>query len=59
VNSVIAKPAHAETLFASTLDNDMNKTYAIRGFAYAGGGRRISRVELSLDDGRTWNLADV
>lgn len=26
--------------------------------AYAGGGRRIERVEVSLDGGKTWLLAD-
>ena len=35
------------------------KTYDVRGYAYAGGGRRISRVEISLDNGVTWALADM
>ncbi len=60
VNSVIAKPAHAERLFVSTSSLDSGEdTYTIRGFAYAGGGRRVSHVELSLDEGHTWALADV
>ncbi len=33
--------------------------YISRGYAYAGGGRRITRVELSLDDGHSWHLADM
>jgi hypothetical protein len=28
--------------------------YVIRGYAMAGGGRRIERVDLSLDGGFTW-----
>lgn len=63
VNSAIAKPAHGETLFIpyehSSKEIVSGDTYAVRGFAYAGGGRRISRVELSLDDGHTWTLADM
>lgn len=33
--------------------------YVISGYAYAGGGRRVTRVEVSLDDGATWSLADI
>ncbi|EKM57613.1 uncharacterized protein PHACADRAFT_170854 [Phanerochaete carnosa HHB-10118-sp] len=60
VNSAIAKPAHAEVLDVSNEDMASNaKTYDIQGYAYAGGGRRINRVEISLDHGKTWTLADV
>ncbi|KAI9739142.1 MAG: hypothetical protein M1834_007355 [Cirrosporium novae-zelandiae] len=54
-NSVIAYPAHEERL---CLLNGPEK-YSTRGYAYGGGGRRITRVELSLDKGRTWRLADI
>lgn len=33
--------------------------YEVRGFAYSGGGRRVTRVEISLDDGVTWRLTKV
>ena len=55
VNSATAYPAHEEQL---CLRNGP-KTYRARGYAYAGGGKGISRVELSLDQGRTWVLADI
>lgn len=29
-----------------------NGTYKIQGYAYCGGGRRVHRVEVSLDDGQ-------
>jgi sulfite oxidase len=32
---------------------------AIQGYAYSGGGREISRVDVSLDGGRTWDQADL
>ena len=54
-NSAIAYPAHDETIDLS----DEAATYDVRGYAYAGGGRRVTRVELSLDKGRTWRLADI
>ncbi|PHH70138.1 hypothetical protein CDD80_6216 [Ophiocordyceps camponoti-rufipedis] len=54
VNSAICHPAHDETIVTSSLD-----TYKVRGYAYCGGGRRISRVEVTLDQGQTWKPADV
>ncbi|TDZ65180.1 Nitrate reductase [Colletotrichum trifolii] len=54
-NSVTAFPAHDEVI--SLVDSP--KSYRIRGYAYGGGGRRITRVELTLDRGKTWMLANV
>jgi len=54
-NSAICYPQHEERW--SLTDN--TDTYRARGYAYSGGGRRITRVEISLDKGRTWRLADV
>ncbi|GJE85169.1 nitrate reductase [Phanerochaete sordida] len=60
VNSAVARPAHAEVLdVPAAALADATQTYTVRGYAYAGGGRRINRVELSLDGGRTWALADI
>ena len=33
--------------------------YTLRGYAYSGGGRRINRVEITLDGGKTWTLAEM
>lgn len=53
VNSVAAYPEHEEELDLSTA----SPTYTAKGYAYAGGGRRITRVEISLDKGKcTLNL---
>jgi nitrate reductase (NAD(P)H) len=54
-NSAIAKPDHHETL---ELVSD-EEEYVVKGYAYAGGGRRVNRVELSLDEGATWELAEI
>lgn len=48
VNSVAAYPEHEETLDLTTC----GQIYTAKGYAYAGGGRRITRVEISLDKGR-------
>jgi nitrate reductase (NAD(P)H) len=55
VNSAIASPAHDERLTLS----EAGDTYSVKGYAYGGGGRRITRAELSLDQGATWRLADI
>ena len=54
-NSAIAYPAHEEQLCLV----DGPKNYRVKGYAYGGGGRRITRVEISVDKGRTWRLADI
>ncbi|KAG1727716.1 hypothetical protein EDB19DRAFT_1749291, partial [Suillus lakei] len=61
VNSVIAKPDHNEKLYINqTPDEDGTiASYPIRGYAYAGGGRRVTRVEVSLDQGETWTMANI
>ncbi|KAJ7152268.1 hypothetical protein C8R43DRAFT_1003935 [Mycena crocata] len=54
-NSAIVAPAHGETLRLG----DRPETYRAKGYAYGGGGRRITRVEVSLDQGGTWRLAQI
>ncbi|OHE98761.1 hypothetical protein CORC01_05850 [Colletotrichum orchidophilum] len=54
-NSATCYPAHDEDL---PLANGP-ESYNVRGYAYSGGGRRITRVEITLDRGKTWALANV
>jgi nitrate reductase (NAD(P)H) len=54
-NSAICYPAHDE----SVKFTDAPKSYKVRGYAYGGGGKRITRMEVTLDKGKTWRLADV
>jgi nitrate reductase (NAD(P)H) len=54
-NSAIAYPAHGEQI---SLYSGQEK-YRARGYAYGGGGRRVTRVEITLDKGKTWRLADI
>ncbi|APA05753.1 hypothetical protein SS1G_01885 [Sclerotinia sclerotiorum 1980 UF-70] len=54
-NSVTAYPEHEERL--SLVSG--RQTYRAKGYAYGGGGRRITRVEVTLDKGKSWTLADI
>ncbi|KAJ1645844.1 hypothetical protein J3B02_002191 [Coemansia erecta] len=52
VQSAICRPAPDEQLV-------VGMPYLARGYALTGGGRAVDRVEISLDDGTTWDLAQV
>ncbi|KAH8659143.1 putative nitrate reductase [Tricladium varicosporioides] len=54
-NSATAYPAHEEQV---SLVNGP-ETYRARGYAYGGGGRRVTRVEVTLDKGKSWALANI
>lgn len=54
-NSAMAYPAHEEQLCLVGPPQD----YRVKGYAYGGGGRRITRVEVTLDKGKSWRLANV
>ena len=54
IQSVIVYPAHDEVIVA-----EPEKTYDIQGYAYNGAGVRVGRVEVSLDSGRTWQIAMI
>lgn len=51
VSSVICSPLDGETLPAGTV--------TVKGWALAGGGRTVERVDLSADGGRTWTVASL
>lgn len=52
INSAISSPAHDEKVAAFP-----GETYTVKGYAYTGGGRAITRVEVSIDGGHNWRLA--
>lgn len=37
----------------------MDTSYTVSGYAYAGGGIGLTRVEVSFDDGKTWELTEM
>jgi nitrate reductase (NAD(P)H) len=56
INSAIASPLHNEEL---SIAKNIDKTYNVSGYAYTGGGRLITRVEVSVDGGVHWELATL
>ncbi|KAK8159492.1 nitrate reductase-like protein [Phyllosticta citrichinensis] len=54
-NSAVAYPAHEEQLCLVGAP----QKYRVQGYAYGGGGRRVTRVEVSLDKGKSWKLAHI
>lgn len=54
-NSAVCYPQHDEIVSL----NSEASTYTFRGYAYAGGGKRITRMEMTLDKGKTWRLANM
>ena len=51
VNSVICTPEAGATVKPGPL--------VVQGFALAGGDRRVARVDVSADGGRTWKMAEL
>ncbi|XP_020678898.1 nitrate reductase [NAD(P)H] [Dendrobium catenatum] len=51
INSVITTPGHDEVLQIHSVD-----AYTLRGYAYSGGGRKVTRVEITVDGGETWQI---
>ncbi|KAI8069462.1 hypothetical protein BC940DRAFT_366548 [Gongronella butleri] len=59
INSVITTPAQGTQLDYNELLQSGKTTYMIKGYAYTGGNRPLTRVEVSLDNGTEWRLADI
>ncbi|XP_066322729.1 nitrate reductase [NAD(P)H]-like [Miscanthus floridulus] len=57
INSVITTPGHDEVLPINALTTQ--RPYTIKGYAYSGGGRKVTRVEVTLDDGETWQVCSL
>ena len=55
INSAIAYPGHLEVV---PLTGGSQK-YTVQGYCYTGGGRKVIRVELSTDGGKTWTLTKL
>jgi nitrate reductase (NAD(P)H) len=56
INSAISAPGHGEEL---AIAKNIDKMYTMSGYAYTGGGRLVTRVEVSLDGGVHWELAKL
>ena len=59
INSAVTSPAHGEYIRCNYELNSDEKEYLVKGYAYTGGGRKITRCEISLNGGYTWELCDI
>ncbi|KAL2925244.1 Nitrate reductase [NADH] [Bienertia sinuspersici] len=57
INSVITTPCHEEILPINAWTTQ--RPYTVRGYAYSGGGRKVTRVEVTMDGGETWELCQL
>ncbi|KAM5575942.1 nitrate reductase [NAD(P)H] [Rosa sericea] len=55
INSVITTPSHEEILSI----NSWTMPYTLKGYAYSGGGKKVTRVEVTLDGGETWHVCNL
>ncbi|KAG7472028.1 hypothetical protein MATL_G00104240 [Megalops atlanticus] len=53
VQSAITQPAEGSVVERS------QEEVTIKGYAWSGGGREVVRVDVSLDGGRTWHVAEL
>ncbi|KAF7082080.1 hypothetical protein CFC21_085961 [Triticum aestivum] len=56
-NSVITTPGHDEILPINAFTTQ--RAYTMKGYAYSGGGKKITRVEVTLDGGESWMLCTL
>ena len=56
INSAMTAPDHDETI---DLASKIGSSYEVGGYAYTGGGRRITRVEITTDGGKHWQVCKI
>lgn len=56
INSAISAPNHNETI---NIKRQITESYNVCGYAYTGGGRMITRCEISIDNGVNWELCEL
>ncbi|GKU87696.1 hypothetical protein SLEP1_g2055 [Rubroshorea leprosula] len=54
INSVITTPCHEEILPINSWTTQ--RPYTLKGYAYSGGGKKVTRVEVTIDGGETWRV---
>lgn len=57
INSVITTPCHDEILPINSWTTQ--RPYTLRGYAYSGGGKKVTRVEVTMDGGESWQVTNL
>jgi len=53
LQSVIVRPYHGQIIDVTNQDQ-YTKPFRVEGFAYSGAGIKVQKVEISLDEGKSW-----
>ncbi|GBG31701.1 Nitrate reductase NADH [Hondaea fermentalgiana] len=59
INSAIVTPFHEDTMVLPKTQSENKPALTLKGYAYTGSGKRVTRVEVSFDYGHTWKLAEL
>lgn len=60
ITSITGSPSASQPkLMNSSKDKKDSDVVTVEGYAYSGGGREIVRVDISKDDGKTWDQAEL
>lgn len=57
INSVITTPCHEEILPINSWSTQ--RPYTLKGYSYSGGGKKVTRVEVTMDGGETWHVCTL
>lgn len=57
INSVITTPNNEEILPINAWTTQ--RPYTLKGYAYSGGGKKVTRVEVSIDGGEVWKICSL
>ncbi|KAL3641326.1 Nitrate reductase [NADH] 1 [Castilleja foliolosa] len=57
INSVITTPCHEEILPINAWTTQ--RPYTLRGYSYSGGGKKVTRVEVTMDGGENWQVCEL
>ncbi|XXG87210.1 hypothetical protein AAC387_Pa11g1954 [Persea americana] len=57
INSVITSPGNEEILPINSVT--MQRPSKLKGYAYSGGGKKVTRVEVTMDGGDTWRICEI
>ncbi|XP_062110766.1 nitrate reductase [NADH]-like [Humulus lupulus] len=57
INSVITTPCHGEILPINSWTTQ--RPYTLKGYAYSGGGKKVTRVEITMDGEETWQVCKL
>ncbi|XP_017247630.1 nitrate reductase [NADH] [Daucus carota subsp. sativus] len=57
INSVITTPCHDEILPINSYTTQ--RPYILKGYAYSGGGKKVTRVEVTMDGGESWQVSKL